>query len=644
MLLLLAALLALSWVVLNRQTSLREGLLLTALIFTFVLSLGTEILNLVLPLNVTTLSIFWLIFLDTVLGLNFSRLSYRRLDWRSAWCSVRREPLFWLNIFLVIGVGAIALTAAPNNGDVLTYHMSRVVHWRQQASIRHFPTHFLLQIFQNPGAEFISLHLTILGKVLGEGDHFVNLPQWLAWAGGGVVASLFAQRWALSLRFQLFAALVALSVPTALLQASTAKNDSLVTFWIFSALYYLPIAIRSRHLRDKLRFALALALAILTKGTAYVFLFPFILIYAFVGFRSQWRRTLSLAGISLLVLLLLNGGHFVRNYTTFGRILGPLNLVEGSENIYVNNSLSVAGMLTNLTRNLLQNLGSPFYEISDALSLGAYQLFKWLHLPLNDAQFSYASPRFMAPRGAESWGWGALDNGMRQSNFFHTIFYLGMCIAAFMLWRRLRVREVKTYGLAWLIALCLFCLLFKWEPFQNRLLLTWFTLGAPLLAFFVAKVLRTRTLYFVGTLFFLQALVPLLSSGIRPVFGAHSIFSEARRDQYYAMNPALATPYRQAAHTLAQRNCRHVGLILDRPFLFEYALWQSLRESLGPTFTLDHVQVRNSSRRLRPLDPEICAFLLVGIPEDFALRSLPYDKEFPLIEKAAGIAIYGAVR
>ena len=43
-------------------------------------------------------------------------------------------------------VGLIALLAAPNTFDSMTYHMGRVAHWAHQGSVAPYPTHIVRQI------------------------------------------------------------------------------------------------------------------------------------------------------------------------------------------------------------------------------------------------------------------------------------------------------------------------------------------------------------------------------------------------------------------------------------------------------------------------------------------------------------------
>ena len=47
-----------------------------------------------------------------------------------------------------------ALLGAPNGFDAVTYHLTRVEHWIQNASVRHYPTHITRQIQLSPMAEF----------------------------------------------------------------------------------------------------------------------------------------------------------------------------------------------------------------------------------------------------------------------------------------------------------------------------------------------------------------------------------------------------------------------------------------------------------------------------------------------------------
>ena len=75
-----------------------------------------------------------------------------------------------------LATGAIALFAVPITVDSMTYHLARVAHWAQHASIAFYPTHVIRQIHQPPWAEYAVLHLFLLWG----GYRLANVVQWVS--------------------------------------------------------------------------------------------------------------------------------------------------------------------------------------------------------------------------------------------------------------------------------------------------------------------------------------------------------------------------------------------------------------------------------------------------------------------------------
>ena len=105
-------------------------------------------------------------------------------------------------VILLVGTFLVAWIAPPNTNDALQYHLSRVAHWAQQASLEHFATPIPRQIWMPPWAEMAMLHLYLLAG----GDWLVNMVQWLALVGclvavGEIVRQLGAGRSGQSVEF-----------------------------------------------------------------------------------------------------------------------------------------------------------------------------------------------------------------------------------------------------------------------------------------------------------------------------------------------------------------------------------------------------------------------------------------------------------
>ncbi len=162
-----------------------------------------------------------------------------------------------------------ALLAPPNTVDALGYHLPRQVYWEQQAHVGHFATSVLRQVAMPPLAEFAGLHL----RLLSGGDRFANLVQWAAWLGALLAVSRLAADLGATRRGQWLAVAVAATTPSAFVQASSAKNDVVVAFWLCAATVW-TLRLRSAGPWTALKAGTALGALALTKGTGLVFGLP----------------------------------------------------------------------------------------------------------------------------------------------------------------------------------------------------------------------------------------------------------------------------------------------------------------------------------------------------------------------------------
>ena len=186
---------------------------------------------------------------------------------------------------IVLPVALTAWLSPPNTFDALAYHIPRIVYWAQAGSVAFFPTPYLSQISAPPLAEYLMLHT----YVLSGGDHWVNLVSVLAFVGCIAGVSAVAAALELNSRTQALAALVCATLPSAILQASGPKNDCLTALWLVALVYFT--------LRRNLPYAaLALGLALATKGTAYLFAPPLAAAAFWIGWRAKPPARLDAPG------------------------------------------------------------------------------------------------------------------------------------------------------------------------------------------------------------------------------------------------------------------------------------------------------------------------------------------------------------
>ena len=374
-------------------------------------------------------------------------------------------------VFIVTAVSLIALIAPPNTWDSMTYHMSRVSHWIQNHNVAHYPTYILRQLYLQPGAEFVIMHF----QILSGGDRFANSIQWLSMIGSLIGVSLVAKQFGANLSGQVFAVVVCSTIPMGILQASSTQNDYVVTFWLICFVYFLLVLKTQSRWIFSLPTGLSLGLALLTKATAYIYAFPFLLWFAFSGFKrlhwKLWKPILTLA----LIAVFINLGHYLRNFDLFGH---PLGGYEGFENI-TNSAISVPLLISNMIRNIGLHIGTPLWLVNLATYKVIYLLHMILGISINDSGITFGSHRFGIPFSFH-------EN--IAGNFLHFVFITASITIFFISSQRKEGRDLMNYCITVAAAFVLFALSLRWQIWGSRLHLPLFVLWSPFVAMVMNRV------------------------------------------------------------------------------------------------------------------------------------------------------------
>jgi 4-amino-4-deoxy-L-arabinose transferase-like glycosyltransferase len=503
---------------------------------------------------------------------------------------------------ITLATGAVALAAAPNTWDSLTYHLPRVAHWIQNAEVAFYPTHILRQLHQTPWAEYAVLH----AQLLAGSDRFANLVQWAALAGSCVGVSLLAKELGAGPRGQGLAAFVAATLPMGLMQATSTMTDFTAAFWLLAAVCFLLRLKDDGRPGTALVAGGALGLALLTKATDYLFVFPFLIWACAALLRRLSLRSVGPLTIVAAAALILNLAFFSRNFALYGSPLGPGR--EG-ENAYVNGVFTPLALASNVVRELALEVGTPFPEVNSLLEAGINRLHRAAGFSSSDPRTTWSPYNFRIP--ALSY----YDND--AGNPLHLI--LGCICAAVVAVSWKRNRGAFAFLLALAAAFLLFCLVLKWQPWNSRLMLPLFVLGAALTGVVLGGVRPPRAgwAHAATAALLIGALPGVVNNPSRPVFGSASVFTVPRERQYFANLPWLYEPYAGAAQQAAAGGCASVGLILGSDD-WEYPLWVLLHD-LSPAIRIEHVNVQNVSAGSAAADPGYASFrpcALIVIRED----------------------------
>lgn len=477
---------------------------------------------------------------------------------------------------VVIITGLVAITAAPNNWDSMTYHMSRVVHWIQNRSVAHYPTHIQRQLYQGPWAEFAILQF----QILGNGDRLANMVQWFSMAGSLLGISLLVSEMGFPLRGQLWAAFAAAVLPMGILQSSSTQNDYAVALWLIGLAIFVVRCHRGQgKWGDTVALGVSLGLGALTKATAYIIAVPFLVWFFAVGIRQREKRLWRESAVIFVLLIVINLGHYSRNTGLYG---SPLS---GGEQKYFNEVFSPGVLISNLVRNGVLHLGAPQQSFNQGIKAGVAAFHRMLGLDPSDPRSTWGE--FDVP----AWS----TNEDIAGNPLHLaliVIAVGVCLGR---------RELRCNSGLWAYlgavsgGVLLFCLVLKWQLFHSRLQLPFFLLAMPLTGMALSRIRGRWIFYGVFLIFLMSALPYLLHNERRPLLGKRNIFNTKRASQYFSYRRFMEVPFVGAVKFVGGQGCSDVGLLFGADD-WEYPFWALFAESPRPV-RLRHVHVKNISAK-----------------------------------------------
>ena len=592
----------------------RQALLQACAVWGGAIGLVTEVLSLFGGLSRVPVAAFWALasLAITLEGGTRRSIVLALTRIRQGWHpSKALDRLFVLVLLSLMGILlVVAYASPPNNTDSLLYHMARVAHWAQNASLKHYPTAFEPQLWSSIWAEEAVLHL----RLLWGNDRLSNLVQWFSMVGSIIGVSSIAKLLGADTRAQLVAAAFSFSVPMGILQATSTQNDYVATFWVVSLAYFVVLAeTRSLNRIERLSMFLTIGVGTLTKATFSIFGLPFAARYVYNRLRRGGARSATKElGLLLSVTVLFNAGFWVRNTISFGGPLGSERFIAAHTNLA---DLGPANWVSRLVSNLSLNLATPFDPATDMVEDLVRRFDTWVGV--DPGNYELVSL------------WNHEDVA---GNPIHLTLVFASLALLFPNRRRVWAQRAFSYAGGLAAGYVLLAVVVTWEPYGSRFQLPFFVAWGPVIGASSHLLGRPRALLWLPRFLLMAALPWVLFNRTRPVIGikpwtmTDSIFTISRERILFASWPVWQEPFVASVGEIEEAGCKQVGLRIDSHDL-EYALWWlfGAPESgvrIESVYTYPHLE--------KYIDPTFmpCAILCTICGNRDRLNGLPLEASF----------------
>lgn len=450
---------------------------------------------------------------------------------------------------IVLLVGTTALLAPPSGDDGMTYHMPRLAMWISNHNVRFFPTANYTQLIYGAFAEYSIMH-TIL---LWGSDRFANMIQFFSFVGCAAAVSYIVKLLRGSKPAQALAAVLSITIPEGILEASGPMTTYSTSFWIVTTVAFLLAWNEEASWLNTICIGLAAGLAIFTKGTTYIILPFFVLACWWAGSRAKKILFLKRSVVFVALILAINGPQYLRNYEFDGSPLGvPLDY--GQLHLTVEN-IGLRSTLANILRNISFHTGTPVESVNLKIERGFRGAMHAIGVDPDDPRQVIWNERFVVNHmsfqellAGDPW------------HFILLVAALGIVFARF---KRPENRVLVWYALAIAAGFLAICAILKWQRWSSRFHLPFFVLGAVVIALVLARYVPRRVVNVICVGLLAWGLLNASINRFRSLvpFGRWESAYEPREKLYFSYElDRLAPSYLAAAAAVNKTDCATVGI------------------------------------------------------------------------------------
>ena len=505
-----------------------------------------------------------------------------------------RRDLGFNCLLVVLGLELVillfmALLTVPYNWDSMTYHLARIAHWIQNASVAYYPTNIRRQLFSPVLAEYNLLHLMLLTG----SDLLVNLLQY----GALLISLLFLyaiqRQMRISKRVAVLCCIAFSAMPVVIGESLSTQVD------LFAAALLLVTVYKIIHLADgdmscfSLKMVRCIIITALGSGLCYLakpnlcFALVILFLWMLICQLKKRAKPLVLAAyfvLALFIVALLLLPVFVRNISYTG---DPFALVYMGS--IVIGSFKPQALLLNIYKNMALCGIMPFNQ-SILLRMGS-TLSRMLHMDINAAAVTYGDGSLLLENNL----YFSFDHDYAAGGWFVTIFCLTFLLfLGKRLWSRVKNRRESIPSLfyfLWLQALVSLAVV-RWQPWGNRLLLPSLALLVPALGVMLQELLsgkgteekeKSKGSSWAAQIWILTLALCFVSVGTLAIqyhmrYVDANLSGEKTKTELYCSKKLVADIYEKMAVVTEELGAQAVG-IKSGGDSFVYPMWQLLKKN-----------------------------------------------------------------
>ena len=509
-----------------------------------------------------------------------------------------------MGIILILLITGIL--SPPNIHDVLTYHMTRVMHWIQDRSVAYFPTSITFQLWHPPFAEYNLLHWTLLS-----GNSYLSaFHQWYSLILTLIAIAATAGRLGAKSGGQWIAALFYVTLPIVVLQASGTKNDVFLGYLIATLAYFVVKAAKTDlDFSDWFGAAISVGLGLLTKGSYAFYALPLLAwLLVVVIKKAGVKQAILFALLGLLVVSGLNAGYWIRNLQTFGSPLAT------DESAYLRNGrYGLDVFASNLSKNfVLELVGLPYVE--NYAQAGVEKLHNYMQMEMFEQTITLGPPTFYNVPTREEVASNPLQ--------FLTTGFVFLVLLMLLIFKKDKNELIPALiiGLSAMIGVMAFSAIFRWQVWGSRYFVPYFVLFAPVVGFLFSKRSWGWMGWLVCAALLAWSINPLLNNYSRSFSWSesnrNSIWTMSRKGLLFANHQTYEGAILELTYEMYVSDCRDFGMITGKN-VPEYLIWATLTPEASE-YRLEHYHVENVTGSLESPDFDPCGIIVFETdpPED----------------------------